>query len=116
MLCSDTFTHAFPLMWDTGFHTHTKHHIKHAGKFFLFEVSLINCISCLVASLLHTHLFCKTLLDSLVIFSLPERNLTPLTDGGWVARWSVTRWCWWSGDHRRRPRRLRPLTEEPLVT
>jgi hypothetical protein len=108
MLFSDTFTHAFPLMWDTGIHTHTKHHIKRAGKVSI-KVPLINCVSCPVASLLHTRLFCNMLLGSLVIFSLPECNLCLLTDGWWVAGWSVTWWCW-SDDHRRWWWRRLPLT------
>jgi hypothetical protein len=102
MLFSDTFTHAFPLMWCTGIHTHTKHHIKRAGNVSI-KVPLINCVvSCPVASLLHTRLLCKMLLGSLVIFSLPECNLSSLTAvWWWVACWSVTWWCW-SDDHRRR--------------
>jgi hypothetical protein len=80
MLFLDTSTHAFSLMWDTGIHTPTKHHIKRAGKVSI-KVPLINCASYPVASLLHTRLFCKMLFDSLVIFSLPECNLSPLTDG-----------------------------------
>ena len=108
MLFSDTFKHAFPLMWDTGIHNHTKHHIKRAAKVFI-KVPLINCSSCPVASLLHTRLLCNMLLGSLVIFSLPECNLSPLTNGWWVAGWSFKWWCW-SDDHRRRRWRWLPLT------
>ena len=108
MLFSDTFTRAFPLKWDTWIHTHTKHHIKRAGNASI-KVRLINCLWCPVASLLHTRVFCNTLPGSLVIFSLPECNLSPLADGWWVAGWSVTWWCW-SDDHRRRRWRWLPLT------